>query len=364
MAWAVRDFMNDELSALDASEPLADALGAMQENGFNVMPVLAGDGRFCGTLVRRDARELADGTGERTVGGFCRKGVCLHPLDPREEAIATLERLQLRRLPVVADERLVGMLSFADLAQYEAIEQELGEAASASLPTEISERDDMLAGKRATYWSIGLSGLRSVKWAMAHVGMTAPAAILDLPCGHGRVLRFLQAAFPRAEITASDIDPDAVEFCRRTFGVAAVESHYDPARNEIEGTYDVIWCGSLLTHIDVARWQSLLNFFCSRLAPAGVLVFTTHGQWAAERLLQKDAIESSQFDEYRRAGFAYADYPRQPGYGISISTPEWVRAFVDRHTELEIVDQQERLWLGVQDVFACVSPARPGASTP
>ena len=356
MPWTVRDFMNDDLTAFDAGEPLEDALASMKESSLNVMPVVDGDGRFLGALLRRDAPAATDGMGKLTAGDLCRKSLGLNPLDSREKAIATLEHQRLRRLPVVDDEELVGTLSFSDLAQYDAIEQELGEAASAALPTEISEGDHMLVGKRANYWNIGLSGLRSVKWAMSRVGMTVPETILDLPCGHGRVLRFLQAAFPRAEIMASDIDRDAVEFCRRTFGVAAFESHHDPARNEVEGAYDVIWCGSLLTHIDVTRWKSLLEFFCSRVSPSGVVAFTTHGEWAAERLLQKGIIEASQLEEYRRTGFAYADYPGRRDYGVSVSSVEWVRAFVNRHTDLEILDQEERLWLGVQDVFACVGP--------
>jgi CBS domain-containing protein len=355
MPWTVRDFMNTETSAFDEGERLVDALSSMKEKKLNVMPVLAADGRFVGTLVRRDAGEGTDGTSELTAGEFCRKGLGLHPLDPRESAVAMLQRLGLRRLPVVEDERLVGMLSFSDLAQYDAIEQELGNGASEVFPTEISERDDMLIGRRATYWNIGLSGLHSVKWAMSRVEMSAPSKILDLPCGHGRVLRFLQAAFPRAAVTASDLDPDAVEFCRRTFGVATFMSDYDPDRIEVDDAYDLIWCGSLLTHIDADRWQSLLRFFNSQLSPSGVLVFTTHGAWAAERLLQNGVIAPSQLEEYRRAGFAYEDYPHQPGYGVSVSSMEWVRTFVGRDTDLEIVGEAERLWLGVQDVFACIT---------
>jgi SAM-dependent methyltransferase len=355
MTWTVRDFMSIHISAFDERERLEDALNSMEERKFNVMPVLAEDGSFVGTLVRRDAREATDGTSELTAGDFCRKGLGLHPLDARESALRMLERLRLRRLPVVEDEKLVGMLSFSDLAQYDAIEEELGNAASEGFPTEISERDDMLIEGRATYWNIGLSGLRSVKWAMSRVDMSAPSKILDLPSGHGRVLRFLQAAFPGADITASDIDPDAVEFCHRTFGVATFTSHYDPHRIEVDETYDLIWCGSLLTHIDTDRWESLLGFFNSHLSSTGVLAFTTHGEWAAERLLQKGVVKPSQLDEYRRTGFAYEDYPHQAGYGVSVSSMDWVRTFVQQETGLEIVGEAERLWLGVQDVFACVN---------
>ena len=52
--------------------------------------------------------------------------------------------------------------------------------------------------------------------------------ILDLPCGHGRVLRYLSAAFPEAEITACDIMREGVDFCASTFGAIPVYSQDDP----------------------------------------------------------------------------------------------------------------------------------------
>ena len=137
--------------------------------------------------------------------------------------------------------------------------------------------------------------------------------------------------------------------------MATFTSHYDPDRIELDDAYDLIWCGSLLTHIDTDRWESLLRFFSSHLASSGVLVFTTHGEWAAERLLRNGVITPSQFGEYRRDGFAYEDYSHQAGYGVSISSMEWVRTFVEQNTDLEIVDDAKRLWLRVQDVFACVN---------
>src|SRR5512144_2954446 len=99
-----------------------------------------------------------------------------------------------------------------------------------ALPTseEISSRDGMFAGNREHYFAVGRSALRAVGLALLAAGRPAPRRILDLPSGHGRVLRMLRAAWPDAEITACDLDHDGVRYCERTFGAIAVPSVVDP----------------------------------------------------------------------------------------------------------------------------------------
>ena len=87
--------------------------------------------------------------------------------------------------------------------------------------------------------------------------------ILDLPCGHGRVMRWLRATFPKASLTACDIDGDGVSFCAETFGARPALSSTDP-EDLVLGTFDLIWCGSLLTHLrpgDWDRWLSIVRPF-------------------------------------------------------------------------------------------------------
>ena len=59
---------------------------------------------------------------------------------------------------------------------------------------------------------------------LALVGKTEVRKILDLPCGYGRVLRMIHAAFPRATIHACNLNKDAVDFCAATFGAIPVYS--------------------------------------------------------------------------------------------------------------------------------------------
>ena len=156
-------------------------------------------------------------------------------------------------------------------------------------------------------------------------------ALLDLPSGHGRVQRYLRAAFSDARIVACDLDADAVAFCGTEFGAEPVVSDVDPSRIAVGGGFDVVWCGSLLTHLNAPRWAPLLELLFGSLAPGGVLAFTTCGRRVETRLAAVDPtyalpedVGSQILDDYRRTGFGYRDYPGASGYGLSLSALPWV----------------------------------------
>ena len=88
----------------------------------------------------------------------------------------------------------------------------------------ISARDEMYFGVLRTYYSVGLSGLEGIEEAMTSAGIRSPQHVLDLPSGHGRVLRFLVERFPDAQYTACDLRSDEVSFCAATFGARPVVS--------------------------------------------------------------------------------------------------------------------------------------------
>jgi SAM-dependent methyltransferase len=129
----------------------------------------------------------------------------------------------------------------------------------------------------AVYLESGRSALAAVRAALAAAGKADVRRILDLPCGHGRILRVLKAAFPDADLVACDLDRAGVDFCARQFGAEPVYSTPDPARIPLDGPFDLIWCGSLLTHLDAPKWPGFLRALRDVLAPDGVCGFTTHG---------------------------------------------------------------------------------------
>lgn len=180
-----------------------------------------------------------------------------------------------------------------------------------------------------------------------------PSRILDLPCGHGRVLRWLRSAYPQAQITACDLDKDGVDFCAQTFDASPVYGSDNLEEVEL-GTYDLIWCGSLFTHLDAPRWGEFLAFFRAHLD--GMLVFTTLGPYMAELARQGDRYFRVQPDRrealvrsYDETGFGYAEYSGQPGYGQAVASPKWVLGQLE---DFELVAYREQGWFPSQDVIA------------
>lgn len=231
-------------------------------------------------------------------------------------------------------------------------------------PSETMNREDDTFPKE--YWAAGRSALQAVAAALDAAKKPASEIrhILDLPCGHGRVLRYLHAAFPDAQLAACDLLRDGVDFCANTFGAAPIYSQEKISTIPLPvDTYDLIWVGSLLTHVDAPQWQALFEKMHGAMREGGVLVFTTHGRRAYRRLKgledEKDygipywRVTSALFS-YERSGFGYADYLGTPGYGISVSSASWVMATLAKQQGLSCVSFVENGWHTVQDVFACV----------
>ena len=64
-----------------------------------------------------------------------------------------------------------------------------------------------------------------------------------------------------------------------------VYSQEDPAAIELPGPFDVIWVGSLFTHVPEDRWIEFLDLLESVLAADGLLVFTVQGRNVRRQLL-------------------------------------------------------------------------------
>lgn len=223
--------------------------------------------------------------------------------------------------------------------------------------TRISAGDGMYTGDGAHYYKVGLSAIQAIEEAIDAAGLVSVNRILDLPCGHGRVLRFLVRKFPQTEITVSDLDRSGVDFCARVFGAEAVYAVPDMDQLSLGRQFDLIWCGSLVTHLNDKGIRALLSLFARHLLPRGLVVFTTHGDRVVQRLRDADfdygiAPESvtNLVEAYRRGGFGFADYPGASGYGISLTSREWIRRTAAEFGLSEVYFRV-RGWDDHQDVY-------------
>ncbi len=232
----------------------------------------------------------------------------------------------------------------------------------ASVSPKIYFNDTMYAGNGEHYFKVGLSAIHCIDEALAQAKLNEVRTILDFPCGSGRVLRFLRQRFPESEITACELTPGPVGFCVRTFNAAPAFSSLNLDEVSLGKNFDLIWCGSLVTHLTERGIVSLLRLFQRHLAPGGIMIFTTHGDFVVRRIPTRDfeyGLASEQIDrigvDYPQTGYGFEDYPGEKDYGVSLTSPQWIRARVQELGGLREVYFKERGWDNHQDVFGFVA---------
>ena len=227
---------------------------------------------------------------------------------------------------------------------------------SLEVSREICPDDGMADYAPEIYFTAGRDAMRAVRLAMLAVGLEDIKSVLDFGAGGGRVLRYFKAAFPNAPLTACDILPRQVEFCESQFGATGVVSDGDPSELDLEGPFELIWSGSLLTHVDEEMWRKVLELFSRVAAYGGVIVFTAYGRLVAEMVRSgenKLNMEEEQVGEalrnYDETGFSFQ---KTRWDGDTLVSREWVCRQLDRFPELDLLLYLEHGWLG-QDVIAC-----------
>ncbi|WP_433019407.1 CBS domain-containing protein [Kribbella sp. CA-294648] len=117
-----RDLMTAGAECVGENETLVDAARKMRDLDVGALPICGEDNRLKGVLTDRDivVKCLADGgdPSQATAGQFGQgKPVTIGADDSIEEALATMTKHQVRRLPVIDGHDLVGMLAQADIAR-------------------------------------------------------------------------------------------------------------------------------------------------------------------------------------------------------------------------------------------------------
>ena len=231
-----------------------------------------------------------------------------------------------------------------------------------ALPTALSPLDTMHDGSDDHYLQVGVSALQAIEAAL--LGAPVPATILDLPCGFGRVARMLRASYPDAALTVCDLDHAAVDFSKRAFGARGVYSTSDFRDLHLGGTFDLIWVGSLLTHLPEHQTRQFLDFAGRHMGPDSRLVVTSHGQYVAERLRittygLTEPAACGLLGQYLLDGYAYRGYSGDPAYGISLAARAWYETLLDG-SALRLESYIERGWDQHQDVLVIRRTARSG----
>jgi CBS domain-containing protein len=120
MAESIRDVMTTDPQTIDAGETLVAAAKAMKDRDVGAL-VVTEQGSVTAIVTDRDivirgVAEEADTQTARVGDVASRELTALSPDDTVEDAIRAMREQDVRRLPVVEDDRAVGIVSLGDLA--------------------------------------------------------------------------------------------------------------------------------------------------------------------------------------------------------------------------------------------------------
>ena len=213
------------------------------------------------------------------------------------------------------------------------------------------------------YFEVGRDALRIAIQALIGNRRPLPTSILDFPSGSGRVTRHFRAFFPATRIVACDLYPNHVDFCRETLGTEGILSRENPADVDFGEQFDLIFCGSLLTHLPEELFRTTLNLLARSLTDRGIAIVTLQGRYSEHIQRHKwKYLEDRLFDialkGVRESGFGYVDYnhdfrqifDRQARYGIALVSPERAIRQIRDTPGVRILGYAERDWDNHQDV--------------
>ncbi|MGM9590235.1 MAG: CBS domain-containing protein [Faecousia sp.] len=140
----LREIMTETVIRIHPDETVAVAARTLTNYNIGILPVCGGDGRLCGLVTDRDlvTRCLASGrspanTPVRDV--MTTQIVSARPDMDTDMAAGLMGREQVRRLPVLENGRLCGMVSLGDLAAQQETSLEAGDALT-SISSTLSSR--------------------------------------------------------------------------------------------------------------------------------------------------------------------------------------------------------------------------------
>jgi CBS domain-containing protein len=144
MAKNVRDAMTENPRSIGASASVVEAARLMREEHIGSLPI-TDDEQLVGMITDRDittrvVAEAADPKTTSVADVYSRDLISVGPDNDLDEALQLMARHQVRRLPVVENGRLVGIVAQADIALREN-EKKTGELVEAiSEPSEGERR--------------------------------------------------------------------------------------------------------------------------------------------------------------------------------------------------------------------------------
>lgn len=158
----VKDIMTEKVVAIGPEMPIGDVYALMEQRNIRHFPILEG-GRLVGIVSDRDIRTVGSELPSAKPGVTIRDPVrqimaapviTTHPLDPVEESAKVLRQYKIGAMPVIAEGKLVGIVTGIDFL--EALVRMTGVYEAATrLEVEVENRPGELAALAHTIARLG-----------------------------------------------------------------------------------------------------------------------------------------------------------------------------------------------------------------
>lgn len=141
----LRDVMTNPVIRIHPEESVAVAARTLTHYNIGALPVCGNDGRVCGLVTDRDIVTRCLASGRSPASTAVRDVMTTNIISARPDmdtsaAAGLMGREQIRRLPVMENGRLCGMVSLGDLAVKEETGIDAGDALS-EISSNLSRRD-------------------------------------------------------------------------------------------------------------------------------------------------------------------------------------------------------------------------------
>lgn len=133
--------------------------------------------------------------------------------------------------------------------------------------------------------------------ALARIGRRLDSfeEILDFGCGCGRTLRWLGDYAGTARLSGTDIDAQAVTFCKKKFSSMCFTVNLPlPPLQYPDAHFDLIYSISVFTHLDEEYQFNWLTELKRIVKPGGIVLLSVHGQhcWSSLPAPHQSAIRA------------------------------------------------------------------------
>lgn len=121
----VKDLMTAAVTSVPPGSGVDSAIKVMRSEDVGIVPVCDIQGHLLGVITDRDIL-IRDGFGKTVDEIMSRDVISAAPKDDIHDAALKMSQYGVRRLPVVENEKLIGMLSLKDLAGKRIFTAEIG----------------------------------------------------------------------------------------------------------------------------------------------------------------------------------------------------------------------------------------------